>query len=690
MLKKLLFCCRQLRDLRLLYLLIGFISCCNIQLQAITLERLVSREDPKFNATMATMNVGRDGNVYLTGSGYVLRIGRDGSKKFGGDVILDGLTNATANADGLMATANAHFNHAVNIYDKAFSAIGFVRTPAIVSYTSPADVTAGTTDFYTIDPDAFSIMHLAPPGRLVDTASLEKANGKDNVPKGSWCQIRVWEAGKRYYLSTHRPNKLYAMDFEGKILWSMDATVGGNIWDGYLGAFDVDSTGRVYLIKNNEDTMKIYDSEGKPAGQVKLQLPEPFGGVYSLQIFGNEVIVKRKNPTELFQVYDLTTGERKNIIYADFERVTAEYPSELWTAGQSTSFKINSSNRAAQWHIWATPFGDDDWQELPRSADKVTIPANYAGLYQLRIAPTLNPQADSEFSMNAIIEVRIPDSQGTISVWSPLNRVWWGRGEEIPVGVILRTPLKAIVPATLTLSRAGAKPLWSSEVTLMPNTDTAVTLPASITSLLVPGSYSLRVNVPGFTCVAQPIRIGPGMDWLSPFRVTLHGDYSNMNSTADAWSFADVANAMLYRSQKLGINQYVNRIFAGRYLLTFTNNADGIALLQNLEKRLTDDKVGVAPQKVAFGFADAHAIGAFGAYGMREWLLLVGMDTALPIGASFPWAAGIKPEAYAAEITRFTEPLKSLPGFRGWDWVANWWVADPNLRFFHPGRKDGI
>ena len=66
---------------------------------------------------------------------------------------------------------------------------------------------------------------------------------------------------------------------------------------------------------------------------------------------------------------------------------------------------------------------------------------------------------------------------------------------------------------------------------------------------------------------------------------------------------------------------------------------------------------------------------------------LVGMDTALPIGASFPWAKGITPEAYAAEITRYTQPLKDLPGFAGWDWVANWWVADPNLRFATPEEK---
>ena len=33
-------------------------------------------------------------------------------------MILDGLHNATANTDGVIASANAHFNHSVNLYDR--------------------------------------------------------------------------------------------------------------------------------------------------------------------------------------------------------------------------------------------------------------------------------------------------------------------------------------------------------------------------------------------------------------------------------------------------------------------------------------------------------------------------------------------------------------------------------------------
>ena len=53
---------------------------------AVTLEPIVSREDPEPDCTNAEMTVGRDGNGYLASNGYVLRISRDGTQTFGGDV----------------------------------------------------------------------------------------------------------------------------------------------------------------------------------------------------------------------------------------------------------------------------------------------------------------------------------------------------------------------------------------------------------------------------------------------------------------------------------------------------------------------------------------------------------------------------------------------------------------------------
>ena len=72
-------------------------------------------------------------------------------------------------------------------------------------------------------------------------------------------------------------------------------------------------------------------------------------------------------PTELFQVHDLATGRQKRVVRSDHERVTAEVPGLVWTAGQPVPFKVQSSNAAARWRVWATALGDSDWRELKRS-----------------------------------------------------------------------------------------------------------------------------------------------------------------------------------------------------------------------------------------------------------------------------------------------------------------------------------
>jgi outer membrane protein assembly factor BamB len=235
----------------------------------------------------------------------------------------------------------------------------------------------------------------------------------------------------------------------------------------------------------------------------------------------------------------------------------------------------------------------------------------------------------------------------------------------------------------LNHGRDARATVWSTNLTLNAATSTSFRLPAAFTAKLAPGRYELRAEMSGFTCVGQAIRIGPGLAARSPFRTTRYGDYDGYVSKASLWEFADKADAMLARSQALGVNQYINRIAAGGYPLAFTKDSDGLELERKLEARLSGDPTGVAPEKAVFGFPQAHVLGGYSAFGLREWLLLVGMDAALPIGTSTGYAKGQKPEEYAATIKSFTEALMDFPAFAGWDWVANWWVTDAKLRFAH-------
>jgi outer membrane protein assembly factor BamB len=639
--------------------------------RAVTLERIVSREDPKFNCAAAVMTVGRDGNVYLSSviqdGGYILRVSRDGTQKLGGDAVY-AMSNATANAEGVIASANAHFNHSVNLYDptfKKFASCSEFLVNDTVQWNAPARVEAGASgDFYGLDQHRSRILRIRPDGKVKQVYALPA-----DIKATSF---RVAEASETFVVRDH-DNVLRGVGFDNAVKWQRPIP----------GEFTVDDAGVVHALQGT--TLRRFGRTGEPEGEINL----PVTAVTAIAVFGDDLVLKRSHPAELFQVHDLATGQVRRVVQSDHERATAEFPELVWTAGNSIPFTT-----AARSRVWATPLGDSDWQELKRAGDRLEVPADFAGLYQLRIAPTLAPQASTEYTLQAVVEVRVPDSQGTVSVWTPLNRIWFGRGEAIPVTVAARTTSE--MPEKMTLSLrpqseqgAPAPAVWSEPLPAAKSEkpgEWRATLSAAFTATLAPGRYELRADVAGFTCVAQPIRIGPGLAARGPFRTTRHGDYGGYVSDASVWGFADTADDMLRSAQRVGINQFINRIFAGRYPLAFPNTADGIALQQVLEKRLTADPNGVAPQKVAFGFPHAHALGAWGAHGLREMLILVTMDAGLPIGASMPWAAGITPEQYAAEIKRYTEPLTSLPAFTGWDWVANWWTVE-GKQFESPEQK---
>jgi len=652
------------------------ISVCAGLAQAETLERVISREDWKFDCAAAGMSVGRDGNVYLCSSApvgrgaYVLRVSRDGTQKAGGDVAWDGLAAyAVANANGLVAAGNGHFQHHLHIYDRNFVHVAECGDFPGLNGLAPPVAVGASGDFYGLHAPQNRIVRVSPVGAIAKTYTVPKeARGGG---------FRVCEATETFVVRGN-DGVTRGVSFSGELKWAQKIPA----------LFDVDAAGRVVFLDGT--TLKWLEPDDLNPGameesQRKVSLPaDQIVKVNAIAVFGDELILKRANPAELFQVYDLATGKQKRVVYSEYESVTAEFPNGVWTAGQPVPFRIQCNNASAQWHVWATAFGDADWRDLKWAGDQLAVPADFAGLYQIRVAPTLNAQAASEFTLNTVVEVRAPNSKGTVSVWSPLNRIWWGRGEELPVAVAVR-PTNAVPAVAVSLrscqpERTETSPQKTAEILRFSPNDIVwsngvgrVVVPASFTAKLASGRYELRADAPGFTCVAQPIRIGPGLAVRSPFRTMCYGDYGNFNSTADAWSFADVADDMLAQSLALGINQYINRTVFYRYPLAFADSANARGLFTNWDRRLAAEPDGVATQKVAFGFPQAHVLGAYGAYGVREWLLLVGMDADLSGGTVKNWAGG---------IPGTTQGMKDFPAFAGWDWVANWWPS--GNRFVEP------
>src|SRR5262249_46136194 len=121
----------------------------------VRVEQVLHREHPAFRVSSARLTVGKDGRVYLAspgnGEGYVLRLDRDGKHRFGGTAVY-AIGNVTANADGVVATANAHFAHKVTLYGPDLRVRGAVEeflNNDTVGWSAPPHVEAGASgDFY--------------------------------------------------------------------------------------------------------------------------------------------------------------------------------------------------------------------------------------------------------------------------------------------------------------------------------------------------------------------------------------------------------------------------------------------------------------------------------------------------------------------------------------------------------------
>ena len=188
----------------------------------VQLTQIVSRENAAFDSRGAVMTVGRDGRVYLSNQqspGFVLRFGRDGSDKVGGAVVY-AMSNATSNTAGVVATANAHFAHAVNLYDANFKALAsnaeFLVSDA-VGWDAPLGVEAGETsgDFYGIDHHRNRVVRVDAQGRTVTTYPIFA----DEKETKRYAGFRVCEKTQSFYwhIETHT---IRCSDLTGMTRWT--------------------------------------------------------------------------------------------------------------------------------------------------------------------------------------------------------------------------------------------------------------------------------------------------------------------------------------------------------------------------------------------------------------------------------------------------------------------------------------
>jgi outer membrane protein assembly factor BamB len=676
---------------------------------AIEVEQVISRESPAFQPSQARLTLGRDGRVYLCSgapdrqSAFVLCLRRDGSDKIGGSIAYFSTRNVTANADGVMAAAASHSNHKVALYNRKFEEIAaydqFLANDQ-VGFGSPRHVEAGDSsgDFYALDDylgqQVQKIVRFNPAGKAVQTYLLPPlAKNEKSRP-----EFRVCEKVKAFYVlgdSVSAP--IQCIGFDGKLRWTYNAGI-GFYDDAIRGGFDVDNDGNLYTIGMYDARVQKISPEGKLLATFALQMEgsQPVAaeaGFHDLRIAGGEVVLRRKHPTELFQVYDLESGKRKHVASIAYEKLAVSFPERVWTAGREVPFaiRLSASDRPVrpQWHVWAQPIGAAATRELSWQDGRLQVPADAAGVYQILVTPTLQlpdpivvdgqPGHDLEYRLRTWVEIRQPNTKGSVSVWTENNQTHFANGALGPVSILVRQD-KGKEPVPVTLELADAKQVFvRGEVKVRANDKPVkVELPAALRGRLRPGWYTLRATAAELSSVPQLVWFGPadGAAHAPSLRSLQFGDYTYTFPTADSGRFPDAWDAPaaaarhLRRTTQLGMDLMVDRIvrLGGEDLLTpqlFRND------LSAVRKHLEADPLAAAPQKVDVAPLLQQVLAGYDAAGIEQMSILMHNDAELPLASGYDPR---KPEELLAVITRVTEALKGHPSFRGWQWAANWWV----------------
>lgn len=663
--------------MRVLFAVSSILAAGHVAAAQIRLEQIISRENPAFQCERARLCAGRDGRVYLASCAtpsFVLRLDRDGRGKVGATVGY-ALTGVAANADGVLATSNAHFSHRVALYDRSFKEVVTVDDFLVndqVGWDAPGHVEAGARDFFGLDQHRNRIVRLSAGGKVLQSYAIPH---KPDGNLGLMQDFRVCEQRETFYLLA-RSGPLRCVGFDGRVRWSVNTEVNGG--------FDVDEGGTLYTLgPRGEAVLRFAAADGKPLRPIRLHLNNIKSELSEhqfcdLRVQGGDLLVRRTHAFELYRRYDRISGACKQTVDTEHERLTVACPTDIWTAGASLPFRIRlestRTTSAPRWRVWGRTAGARDYREMPIRDDAIKVPADCAGLFQVFVTPDVRPGhrgTPSDYQLRSWVEIRQPGTAGSATVMTRDNRTDYGRGEEVPFAVVVRTRNAGrLVSSTVHLVQ-GQRTLAEGKFEVRTNGPAAmVVLPRRLTAALTPGDYKLTVEAHGLTGVSAPLSFGPGLE-KTAFHTVQYGDYGPTYPQADAWTAPDLTFAHAERTARLGFNLVVDR-------LGDPNQSDALNIdrwragIDPLRKRLVADPLAVAPYKAALPSPLQQTLSAYSARGIEQMAILMMNDAGLPLGG--PGFDSRKPEQLLEALTRITTALKRYPAFRGWSWASNWWV----------------
>lgn len=403
------------------------------------------------------MTVGRDGRVYLAGGahdqGFVLRVSRDGTDRFGGQTAY-AITGVAANEQGVFATANAHFAKAVHVYGPDWDLIG--KTGGFtgndqVGWNSPGAVEAGASgDYYGLDQHENAVVRISPEAKIVRKYPID-ADGVPGQSKLRSFRFRVCEATESFYFDTSEG--IRCADFAGHTRWIAPVKMAGDVYSGFAGSFDVDGEGRLSVIDGTKPLIRQFDAAGNESGQIELDFADDVSyqslPVQELRVWEGEIILRRRSETLLFEVFDQNSGKRLRQVPIAHERLTVHFDGFVWHSGERIGFgvdfaahRLNDQADAGllrpELKVWMRPLSTVHFTRWAMEDDHVEVPADASGLYQVRVTAGLDG-AESAYLVQTVVEVRPAGAVGSISLFAPRNRSHYGRGiagepSGLPVG----------------------------------------------------------------------------------------------------------------------------------------------------------------------------------------------------------------------------------------------------------------
>lgn len=647
---------------------------------ALDFEQIISREHPAFRCENSRLNVGRDGNLYWVSGGsesYLLRTKADGTEPLGGPVVY-AARGCAANRDGITATANAHFAHAVNFYDARFNRVGTANEFLVsdqVGYGAPSSVEAGASgDFYACDPYRDRILRLGPSGKVLRGYSFPRDPALKQRPID---EFRVCEKTESFVL-LRVTGPLICQGFDGQVRWTLATSLYSG--DGSLrGGFDLDDSGNLYVIEPKSDVVQVFDAAGKPLREIKLdgqkERPKPDERNWSdLRVDDGKLYLRRRHATELARVFSTETGEMQPVIEARHQRLTVTIPDRVWQAGGEVPFSAaltgDEGIAAPRFRVWARPFGELEYRELTPAGGKLRVPSDWSGVYLLKVTPEVVPwqrEERSDYGIWTWIEVRRKDAKGSISVWAEHNRTAFARGEAIRCFTALKGEPKTLA-GKLQL-HDDERLVAEEKIEIDRTRPKTVEIPSSLTSALKPGRYRLSVEAEGVTSVPLTIRIGPGGN--PDFLQIQYGDYGFTYPPMNLWDGVDRTAASAERFSRIGINAVVDRLGLHPTNLRLDGQplAEGNAILKQIET----DPLSPSPERYRLPSSPLQMQSHYSAAGVKQMAILMGNDAGLPLGTGFD---NRKPPKLLDDLTTVTEALKPYPSFRGWVWASNWWNFD--------------